>query len=104
MTRDYKLEIKEAYSGAAFTVRVVTRASRVEIAGIQEDGTLKIRLTETHSEGAADRQLVGFLAEKLEVEPDKIEIVAGENARDKLITVDGIKPQDVETKLVPDAS
>lgn len=98
MTR--KFEITEAQSGAAFTVKVVTRASGVEIAGVQEDGTLKIRLTETHTNGAADRQLIEFLAEKLEVETGQIEIVAGENTREKLISVDGISPADVEMRLI----
>ena len=98
MTR--KFEITQAQSGAAFTVKVVTRASSVEIAGIQDDGTLKIRLTETHTNGAADKQLVDFLAEKLEVESSQIEIVAGENTREKLISVDGVSPTDVESRLV----
>lgn len=98
MTR--KFEITEAHSGAAFTVKVVTRASNVEIAGVQDDGTLKIRLTENHTDGAADRQLIEFLAEKLQVNAEQIEIVAGENTREKLISVDGIKPIDVEQRLV----
>lgn len=99
MTR--KFEITEAHSGAAFTVRVVTRASAVEIAGVQDDGTLKIRLTETHTDGAADRQLIQFLAEKLQVDESQIEIVAGENTREKLVSVEGVTPLDVETYLVP---
>ena len=99
MTREFK--ITEAHSGAAFTVRVVTRASNVEIAGIQDDGTLKVRLTESHTDGAADRQLVDFLAEKLKVNASQIEIVAGENSREKLVSVEGVTPVDVETNLVP---
>ncbi len=91
-----KFEITDAHSGAAFTVRVITRASSVEIAGVHDDGALKIRLTEAHTDGAADRQLIQFLAESLGVDAAKIEIVAGENNRDKLISVEGITPADVE--------
>lgn len=98
MTREFK--ITEAHSGAAFTVRVVTRASSVEIVGVQDDGTLKIRLTEGHNDGAADRQLVEFLAHKLGVEASQIEIVAGENSREKLISVDGLRPAEVEQRLI----
>ena len=92
---------KPQQRGAAFTVRVVTRATSVEIAGVQDDGALKIRLTEAHQDGAADRQLISFLAEKLGVNEDQIEIVAGENKREKLISVSGISPSVVETNLVP---
>lgn len=95
-----KFEITEAHSGAAFTVRVVTRASTTEIAGVQEDGALKIRLTESHTDGAADSQLIDFLAHKLGVGATQIEIVAGENARDKLISVEGIMPAEVEERLL----
>ncbi len=94
-----KFEITEAHSGAAFTVRVVTRASNVEIANVQEDGSLKIRLTEAHADGAADQQLLHFLAEKLNVDIEQIEIVAGENSRNKLVSVEGLKPHEVEEIL-----
>jgi uncharacterized protein YggU (UPF0235/DUF167 family) len=52
MTREFR--ITDAQHGAAFTVRVITRAERVEIAGIQDDGSLKIRLTESPGEGRAN--------------------------------------------------
>lgn len=94
-----KFEITEARSGAAFTVRVVTRASNVEIAGVQEDGSLKIRLTEAHADGAADQQLRDFLADRLNIEVEQIEIVAGENSRNKLVSIEGLKPHEVEAAL-----
>jgi uncharacterized protein (TIGR00251 family) len=100
MTRPFK--ITDAQSGAAFTVRVVTRANKTEIAGIQEDGTLKVRLTAGPGDGGANQQLVEFLAERLGVEPHDIEIVAGENSRDKLISVSGVSPSELEERLRPD--
>ncbi|MBN1967112.1 MAG: DUF167 domain-containing protein [Anaerolineae bacterium] len=98
-----KFEIKDAVSGAAFTVRVVTRASRMEIAGVQDDGVLKIRLTASPAEGNVNQQLIAFLAERLAVEPERIEIVAGQNGREKLISVEGLDPAALEERLVPDA-
>jgi uncharacterized protein (TIGR00251 family) len=100
MTR--KWEITKVESGAAFAVRVVTRANRIEIAGVQDDGTLKIRLTAAPGDGGANQQLIEFLAERLGVHPSQIEIVAGANARDKLISVEGISPREVEERLIPD--
>ncbi len=96
-----KFQITDARGGAAFAVRVVTRARRVEIVGVQEDGALKIRLTAPRKEGKANKQLIEFLAEKLGVPKSKIEIVAGQTGRDKLISVEGITTDLVEERLVP---
>lgn len=100
-----KFEIKNAVGGAAFTVRVVTRATRAEIAGVQEDGVLKIRLTSSPSEGnEVNDELVVFLAERLNVAVSAIEIVAGQKGREKLISVDGIQPVDLEALLAADSA
>jgi uncharacterized protein (TIGR00251 family) len=96
--REYK--ITDARGGAAFTVRVVTRAANTELVGIQEDGSLKIRLVASPAgDPAANQELVNFLAQTLGVAANKIEIVAGADGRDKIISVEGITTADVETKL-----
>jgi uncharacterized protein len=97
-----KFEITDAKRGAAFTVRVVTRAQKNEIVGIQEDKSLKIRLTASPTEGQANDALVKFLAERLEVPESAIEIVAGRESRDKWISVSGISTSDLESRLQPD--
>jgi uncharacterized protein len=98
MNRQFK--ITGAKGGAAFTVRVVTRAAQTEVAGLQEDGTLKIRLVASPAgDPAANKELVDFLASQLGVSTEKIEIVAGADGRDKLVSVEGVSTVDVETKL-----
>lgn len=100
MAERRKFEIKDARGGAAFTVKVVTRAEQVEVAGIQDDGTLKIRLTaQSAGDPAANEELIRYLAGRLGVEEKRIEIVAGQNLRDKLISVEGVTTADIETKL-----
>jgi uncharacterized protein YggU (UPF0235/DUF167 family) len=95
-----KFEITDARGGAAMGVRVVTRATSTEVAGRLDDGTLKIRLqaSPAGSEEAND-ELVSFLAGLLRVETDKIEIVAGESQRDKILSIEGLTTQQVETRL-----
>ncbi len=100
MTR--KFEITDAKRGAAFTVRVVTRAQRNEIVGVQEDRSLKIRLTASALDGHANEELIKFLAGRLGVPESAIEIVAGRDNRDKWISVEGISTADVEQRLQPD--
>jgi uncharacterized protein (TIGR00251 family) len=97
-----KFEITSAKSGAAFTVRVVTRSAKTEIAGIQEDGTIKIRLTASPSDGSSNQQLIDFLAERLGVPTSAIDIVAGKDSRDKMISVEGISADHLEARLKPD--
>ncbi len=98
--KELKFEIKDASGGAAFTVRIVTRTSRSEVSGIQEDGIIKVRLKGSPDDGSANEELLDLLAKVLEVERGKIEIVAGLNARDKLISVEGITTDYLEEKIL----
>jgi uncharacterized protein (TIGR00251 family) len=99
MTRKIDFKITDASSGAAFTVKIVTRADERELAGVEDDGSLRVRLTSPSSDGAANQELIEFLAELLDCEADQFEIVAGENSRNKWITVEGVSPNVVEEKL-----
>ena len=97
---DRRFEITDAKGGAAFTVRVVTRAVNTEIVCIQEDGSLKVRLKASPAgTDAANEELIGYLSGQLGVHMSQIEIVAGREGRDKLISVEGITTHDVEAKL-----
>jgi uncharacterized protein len=97
---DRKFEITDAKGGSAFTVRVVTRATKTEIVGMQEDGILKIRLVASPAgDPEANKELIAFLASQLGVDPSKVEIVAGAEGRDKLVSVEGITTSQVESKL-----
>lgn len=98
MPREFR--ITNAQHGAAFTVRVVTRSSGVELAGVQDDGSLKIRLTESPADGRANVQLIDFLAELLDVDVSQIEIVAGEDKPNKIISIEDVSPALIEERLM----
>lgn len=103
VVKDRDFKITGATSGAALNVRVVTRAVETEIAGRTDEGALKVRLKATPAgDPAANEELVNFLAEQLGVEAGKIEIVAGEANRDKILSIEGITVEEVEKKLNPD--
>lgn len=98
MTR--KFIFTSAKGGAAFTVRVVTRSAATEMVGIQEDGSLKVRLMASPAgDPAANQELVNLLSSKLNIPKDKIEIVAGVDGRDKIVSIVGITAEEVEAKL-----
>lgn len=95
--RDLKnLNITDASRGAAFTVKIVPKANKTEIVGLQEDGTIKIRLKSPPIEGQANEELIKFLAEFFRVTAKDIEIVAGLDNRRKLISVLNVSAEDVD--------
>ncbi len=92
MPRKYVLH--DGRRGSALAVRVTPRASASQIIGVLEDGTIKVHLATDASEEQINVELVAFLAEVLGVPKSRVEIVAGESGRDKLIS---ILDMDVET-------
>lgn len=74
-------------NGVAIAIRVIPRAKRNEIVEILNDGTIKIRLTAPPVEGKANQALLEFLADVFNVAKSKIEIVAGEKGRKKLVSI-----------------
>jgi len=93
------LVIKKSEGGAALAVQVLPRAGKNEVVGVQGD-VIKIRLTAPPVEGAANAALIGFLADTLGVAKGRIEIVAGETSRRKLVTILGMTPAEVERRLL----
>jgi len=84
------ISIRETAAGAIFRVRVVPRASRSEVAGIQGDA-LKLRLNAAPVEGKANDECIRLLAEILGVKKAQVTIIAGHAARTKTVIVEGIR-------------
>jgi len=77
---------REDSTGVTFAVRVVPRASRSEVAGLH-DGALRIRVAAPPVEGAANRELVKFLAKRFKVAQSAISLVSGTNSKNKIIRI-----------------
>jgi len=99
MKRPIRFRITKAERGSAFTVVVVPKAKRNEIVGRYGEA-VKIRISAPPEKGKANEELLKFLAEKLGVKEDRLEIVAGASSRNKVIAVLGMEPQEVEEKLL----
>lgn len=82
-----------------FDVRVGPRASRNRIAGWDEEGRLRVRVTAAPVEGAANRALLRFLARTLGVAPGKLRVFRGETSRRKTLAVRGLPPGAVRDRL-----
>lgn len=86
--------------GAALPVRVIPRASRNQVAEILSDQTVKIRLISAPSEQETNKELLGYLAEILDVPEANMEIVAGNKGRDKLVSILDVTSREIHQKIL----
>ena len=86
---DIAWRVRESEGGVVFSLHVQPRAKRCEAAGIH--GTaLKLKVAAPAAEGAANRAVIGFLADALQIPRSAVHIVSGEKSREKVIRVDGV--------------
>jgi len=83
---------------ATIMVRVTPRADGNEISGVDEDGSLRLRVTAAPHDGRANRAAVRLLADALDVPPSAIEIVGGASARQKRIRINDIEAGDLRAR------
>ena len=84
--------------GVRLLLHVQPRASRTELAGRFGDA-LKIRIAAPPVDGAANEELVRFLAETLGVRSGAVEIISGETGRRKTVEVRGVTVEAAASRL-----
>ena len=89
---------KAVQDSALLVARIQPRASKNEIIPM-EGGALKIRLTATPVDGAANEALVRFLSEVLGIAKTRIEIVSGRTSREKRIRIGGLSEAEARRLL-----
>jgi uncharacterized protein len=87
-------KVTEQRGRVRFSVRVQPRASRNEVVGVHGDA-IKIRLSAPPVDGAANEELVIFLAGIFAVPRRSVRILAGEASRSKVVEIDGVTAQAV---------
>ena len=78
-------------------IRVVPNAPKSECVGEYGDA-IKIKIAAQAMDGKANTELIKFLAKKLGISRNDIEICTGETSRDKLVEISNCA--DVRTKLL----
>jgi len=91
---DRKFQMHDGQKGSALAVRITPRATRNEIVEVLDDGTIKVRIAAPPADDEANEVLISYFSEILGVPKSQLDIVAGANGRDKLISV---VDMDVET-------
>jgi uncharacterized protein (TIGR00251 family) len=90
--------VEQTADGVRLRVKAIPRASRSEVAGIHGD-MVRIRLAAPPVDGAANEELVRFLAETLSVSRTAILLVSGKTGRSKVLLVSGVAMEQAFQKL-----
>ncbi len=93
-----KLAIQENADGVVFTAKVVPGSSRTAVAGVLDD-MIKVRVAAAPEKGKANQCLVAFLAKRLGVKKNSIEIVSGRTNPVKQVQVTRISAIELLRKL-----
>lgn len=89
------LAVTQRQGAVRFAVFVKPRSSRSRVEGAREDGSLVCALEAPPVDGAANAELIRLLASALGVKKAAVRIASGQNARRKLIDVDGVTRAEV---------
>lgn len=84
-----------------FQVLAKPRAKRSQIVAARP-GTLEIALAAPPVDGAANDELIRFLAERLGIAKSRVELVRGAGGRHKLVQIDGLAEAEVLARLQDD--
>lgn len=84
--------------GCLLTIKVVPRASKTEIAGV-DPAWLRVRLQAPPVEGRANAALVAFLAETLALPKQAVAVVTGDRGRVKRVRLSGLDAATIRSRL-----
>jgi uncharacterized protein YggU (UPF0235/DUF167 family) len=97
---DRKYELHNGQRGSALAVRVTPRASQNQISDVLNDSTVKVHLVCGPTDEEINVELLRYMAEVLGVPRSRIEIVAGTNGRDKLVSILDMDAETAHQRIV----
>ena len=79
-------------------MRVQPRAKRNAVE-VSDDGAVRIRVTAAPDRGKANEAAMELLAKMLRVPKGAVRIARGHRAKDKILAIDGITPEEASVLL-----
>jgi uncharacterized protein (TIGR00251 family) len=92
--------LKESPGGVYIAIKLQPRASRQQISGLH-GAELKVSVTAPPVDAAANRALVEYFTEILDVSRTQVELVRGHTSRHKTLHVTGTSAVRIREKLAP---
>jgi hypothetical protein len=93
-----QMENKRETGNRLLEVKVRPNAARSEVTGCS-GGALQVKIAAPPEKGKANRELIDFLSKALGVKKSSVLIVKGGVSRNKLISVEGLSPEEIIKKL-----
>ncbi|MGD0283941.1 MAG: DUF167 domain-containing protein [Dissulfurispiraceae bacterium] len=84
--------------GTILPVRARPGSRRNEIRG-EQDGMLKVCVTQSPEKGKANKAVVELMAKSLGLRKSQIELLSGETSHQKRFLIHGITPEELAQKL-----
>ena len=91
---------RDSERGALLTVHVQSNAARTECVGVHGDA-IKIRVAARPIQGAANEELIRFIADRCSLARTQIQIQGGAETRRKRLCVRGITAEVLVARLLP---
>ena len=88
------IELEAHAEGTILPVRARPGAGKNEIRG-QQEGALKVCVTQAPEKGKANKAIVAVLAKTLSLKKSQFELLSGATARQKRFLIRGIGPQEL---------
>ena len=92
--------LKESANGIYLAIKLRPRASRQQISGLH-GAELKVSVTAPPVDAAANRALVDYFAELLDISRSQVELVKGQTSRHKTLHITGVPAAVIRDKLAP---
>ena len=92
------VELKPHAAGTILPVRAQPGARRNEIRG-EQDGMLKVCVTQSPEKGKANKALIALLSKELSLRKSQIELIAGETSHQKRLLVHEITMEELATRI-----
>jgi uncharacterized protein len=90
--------VNQKGDSTVLSCRVQPNSSKEGIGEIKNDA-LVIRLNAPAVEGKANDALIKFLSKRLGIAKSRISIIRGEKNRNKLVSVQGVSPEEIAERL-----
>jgi uncharacterized protein (TIGR00251 family) len=95
------IDLKPHPDGTILPVRAQPGARRNEIRG-EQDGILKVSVTQPPEKGKANKALIALLSKELSLRKSQLELIAGQTSHQKQVLVRDVTPEEL-TELIEQA-
>ena len=81
------------------SIKVQPNSNRNEVVGVV-NGVWKIKIAAPPDKGKANKELVDFLSELLDIKKDRINILRGQTSHNKIVEIEGLSAETLSAGML----